>query len=244
MNHLSFSNLKLLMACPRSWHSQYVEGIRLPSGAEAAFGQAFDQHVLTALGAEIKNTEPPVPLVPEALAQVQEAVQFYLLQPQAQAWKACHGQVPLRITPEEWEVWGEIYDIEARLPMPLIGYVDMLQPRVGGELCDLKTSGRKDFRPEWVLQLLIYALATRAPVAHLHLLTRLKRGFGFHAYRIRPVAASYRWMLATLSWWADRAMQVREMPKSRVPATPSWLCGYCVCALDCEGARLQVAEEY
>lgn len=246
LTHWSFSSLKQLANCPRSWYVQYVKKERQQSGSAAAFGSAFDQKVAQALGLSIEKKDEPVKLEEADEQSVNEAVTFYKLQPQSAFWKDGRGQVKIEITPEAWSVYAEMYGVESNLSVPIIGYIDMLQtngPSV--EICDLKTSGRNEFRSEWPLQLLLYALASRASVCHVHLLTRLKKGFGFTAYRFRPIKESYAWMLTQLGWLADQGEKARMMPSEEcLPATSGWWCSYCPRNMNCEACRLQTVEVY
>ena len=246
LTHWSYSSIKTLMGCMRSWYIQYVMKEKTPSGEAASFGSAFDQNVLKAFGATVDKKEEPVKLDEETAKQVQSAVEFYALQPQSQPWRGCRGQVKIEITPEEWSEYADIYGVESRIRVPFIGYIDMLrQDGVQVELTDLKTSSRAEFRPEWVLQQTLYALPTRASVCHTHLLTRLKTKFGFHARRFRPLKQTYAWAIATVGQWAEIGEQVRLAPAAdTLAASPGFWCSYCPANARCEAARLQTLEEY
>ena len=246
ISHWSFSSLKQLSNCPRSWYVQYVKKEKQPAGSAAAFGSAFDQGVCKRLGIAVEKESEQIVLSEEDENSLNDAVSFYELQPQTAFWRGAKGQVKIEITPEEWAEYADIYGTESRLAVPIIGYIDMLQqngPTV--EVCDLKTSGRAEFRSEWPLQLLLYSLAKRASVCHVHLLTRLKKGFGFQAYRFRPTKQSYAWMINTLGWLADQGERARMAEsEEQLPSNSGWWCSYCPRNIECEANRLQSVEVY
>lgn len=246
LDHWSFSSLKTLISCPRQWFVQYVLKERTPSGPAAAFGSAFDQQTAVVMGCPSEKKEEPINLSEADQKTLKDAITFYQMQPASKGWEGSRSQVPIRIEPGEWEVYAEMYGVEARIRRPLIGFVDRLRtngPTV--EVLDLKTSTRAEYRPEWTLQLLTYSLPTRSAVVHAHLLTRLKNGFGFRAYRFRPQPESFAWALTTLGFYAELGEQVKtcESPE-QVAALPGFWCSYCPRENRCEAARLRTVEEY
>ena len=200
MDHVSHSSIQSFESCPRSWFAKYVEGKRAPAGDAAAFGNAFDQGVAHALGLkpgkrrgkEQKTDDKPFVMTPE----IEVAVQFYRAQPWA--WNNAElAQEEIYIEPAEWTLLGEHYGVSTDIPAPVIGYIDLARKIEDGlrwETLDLKNSTRNEFRPEWMVQQMLYALVKRAHRVNVHLLLRRANGsFDESAWGHLPTKADFVW---------------------------------------------------
>lgn len=248
--HWSFSSIKTLSSCPRSWWWQYVKGEKQAAGSAAQFGSAFDQRVLERLNIKPEKEDKQVEVDAETDEQVNEAVSFYLNQPAA--WgqkenviKPTRGQAKVCIDPREWSELADVYGVESEIKRPFIGFIDLLGANgLCKEVLDLKTSSRMEYRPEWTMQTALYALAEGAVRCHIHLLVRGSKGFRFQAYRFRPSEATFAWVLGTLGWWAKVGEEVMRMQDYELPMQTGYHCEWCPKSLACEAYRLMKVEEY
>lgn len=230
--HLSYSSLNQFAQCPRAWYSRRVLGKKETTGEAAAFGSTFDQGVAHRLGLTKPNDAGEIvdPLTGDSpeVADLRSAVDYYFSQ--YHSWKeADSAQEPIRIEPSQWGTLADEYGAHGDIHAPFIGFIDLYRQRgIERAICDLKTSSRQGFQPGWALQTTLYALAKRARVCEIHLLVRLKRGFGFHAYRFFPDDLTIRW---AMSWVGAQAEGIRMAQAAssleRLAATPGWHCAWC-----------------
>lgn len=245
MDHLSHSSIQSFDSCPRSWFAKYVEGKRAPAGDAAAFGNNFDQGVSHALGLKPgprRGKEPsdkPFQPTPE----IELAVQFYLAQPAA--WtKAESAQEEIYIDPDQWAMLAEHYGCCSEIPVPVIGYIDLsrrMEDGVRWETVDLKTSTRAEFRAEWMVQQMLYALVKRAHRVGVHLLLRRASGtFDFAAWQHLPLKADFVWVMNYIGFFAGEIKRAEQTAKCQedLPAKPGYWCKWCAVSGECPGTYL------
>lgn len=234
MEHISHSSIQLFIDCPRHWFAKYVDKLITPAGDAAAFGTGFDQAIAARVvpGSEVVACDP----------DVLNAVEFYLAQPRA--WdRAQDAQVKIELDPDQWAVLAEYYGSCTEIPVPLVGYVDLVRTMEDGirrELLDLKTSSRKEFRPSWSVQTMLYAAALRAARIGVHLLVRRANGsFDFAAYEHCPNHNDYRWVLNYVGFYANQLTEATKYACSDdLPAKPGYWCAWCPVKLECPGVYL------
>lgn len=228
--HLSFSSINTYRQCPRAWYLNYILGEKQPPSEAASRGQQFDQQVAHSLGLGKPVSEP-------LIERVQEAVEFYAANG---GWtRADQAQREIRITPNQWEVYSALYDVDYQIHLPIIGFIDLWRRDDSGlrvELCDLKTSERNDFRPDWALQCTLYSLVERAYRWSVHLLTFTK-ALKLHRYSYRPTDETYRWAMNLIGETASRiASTSTERIIDKIPATSGYQCKWCPRQTSCEAA--------
>jgi CRISPR/Cas system-associated exonuclease Cas4 (RecB family) len=233
MKNLSFSQVNQFMKCPRSWYISKVLREEVPSGDAAARGSMFDQCVAAALGLGDGPEE-------EITEEVQGAVEFYLEHPLS--WKKADvAQKEVTMTPAQWDFFADVYDCAWPLPAPIIGYVDLIRSVQDGlikEVCDLKTSTRGEYRPEWSLQATLYCLIERAKRFEVHLLTFTKQ-LKLLRYEYSPTDETFKWAMETIGAISDQISRVERAPNlARVPATAGYHCDWCPRKASCEATNV------
>lgn len=260
IQHWSATSLNMIARCPRQWQARYIWGRKEAPGAARVQGRAqhdtqeynFARKIET--GADLP-TEGLIELFhdvswPKALEEVggpgevqwddgpeeQRALGALMV-------KAYRENVSPRVEPEAVEQKISV-DVHG-LPVPVIGYVDVVQ-KGGRPIIDLKTSKSKrtTLKPEWRLQGRIYQLAYGVPV-DWHVVTKAKTPTTWTGLdepgllQVVEHAEETRNMVRTLSSLANHYMTVygidQDWPQTGV--LHDWACGWCAYKSDCPAWR-------
>lgn len=257
--HLSYSAVSQFRNCRRSWFSQHVLGKKQTSGEGASFGLAFEAQVIARLGAvnekkpEEGEEDRAVLTDPAAIRVMDHAVETYFNSPGA--WKAGDpgttvAQRKIEITPAQWGTLADMYGAAGEIHLPIIGYIDLLRVDSLGlqrVVKDLKTTKDSQFKPEWLIQTLLYAMAERAQKIAVDVLIRPQEratkkprpadwlpNFQTAFYEYRVTDEALRWMM---TWIGSAASEMRVAEQSsleRMPASPGYFCAWCPEADTCE----------
>lgn len=262
IEHWSASSLNMLSVCPRQWQARYVHGRKEAPGAARILGSANHEAVQWNCEAKMMNGEdaPLEELVeffndeayPKQLERVGGAgeVQWDYGEDADQQRElgvkmvsAYHLNVAPRVEPREVEARIDV-DVPG-VPVPVIGYVDIVQQGLR-PIIDLKTSKQKrtELKPEWRLQGRIYQLAYMRPV-DWQVITKAKwptTWTGLDAPGLLQEvehAGITRTMIRQLSDLANHYMTVYG-PDTDWPATGithDWRCNWCAYKSDCPAWR-------
>lgn len=228
IDHYSVSSVTTWRKCQRQWWAKYVEGKDQPAGEAASFGIQYDMMIAQRIGCKLGKPEK----MPESWVDgVAEAVDGYLCQPHALK-TATQAQVPVRVTPDEWNVLCEMQGFYAEIKKPIIGFADLVD-ELKRIVVDLKTSSRKDTRDEWALQVLFYSIALALVEARIHLFTRTKVG-AYYDFMVPIHGASKKWAMIVLT----RAINEIEVALENgagdeLVRLPGYHCAWCPENLDC-----------
>lgn len=250
LKRISFSQVKLWGNCPRQWWAKYVEEESTPSSDAAQIGSAFGEVVQAKSGATLNPKSPSAErgdvyptMTPEAQKLTDAMVKLY--RKQKWAWKkADESEAGVELTEKRLKQLAHHYGLPnpKGIYAPFVGYIDLLRRNPLVEIIDLKTSSRRGFQPDWMLQLNLYAMAVEAVAAGLHMVTTTKV----------PVAIRYDVPLTkdTLSWSLAKLLKAYEEIEAQLnrqtpPAEcPGFWCSWCprtTCqiryALDCASAE-------
>lgn len=233
IDHYSVSSMQLAANCPRAFWAKYVLKKEQASGEAASFGQQYDQQVSARLGCKIHKEEKPVSRLVDG---VEEAVIGYMCQPHALK-TATDAQVPINITPSQWQLMAEIHGFYAEIKKPIIGFIDLWDAK-NRVVVDLKTSDSKRTTPGWALQVLVYSLAQQANEAKIHLMTRTKTP----AYYEFPVPISKQSLAWAMHWFTYQANTVERWLADGcgecLPRNPSYSCRWCPEKLECPATNI------
>jgi len=193
----------------------------------ASFGSQYDQMIgkrLKVICMKEERESAPVD-------GVEEAVAGYLSQPHA-FLTATHSQVPIHITPGQWNVMAEVYGFYAEISKPIIGFIDLFDENTR-ELNDLKTSSAKRTSLWWAVQVLTYALAKQANKAGIHLMTRTKVP-AYYNFIVPTTPENFKWAMQILTHHANLIEGwLRDGAGDHLPRTPDYYCGWCAEKLSC-----------
>jgi RecB family exonuclease len=230
ITHISFSQVTQFRNCPKSWFVQKILKEEQPPSEAASKGSQFDQMIAHLLTGSEKPTE--------LIDRVEEAAEVYMNSPIG--WKrADEAQRKIELTPNQWEMLAEAYGVSWPITCPIVGYIDLYRKTEEGfriELCDLKTSTRAEFRPDWALQGTLYSLVERAYKFEVHLVTWTKQ-LKVVKYEYRPTPTTFAWamnLIGETAYRMDRA--ARATSPDSLPATPGYHCAWCPRQTNCEGA--------
>lgn len=223
IDHYSVSSVQKWADCPRSWWAKYILDLDLPSSEAASFGSQYDQLISQKLGL---NNEP----MKELLEGVEDAVAGYLSQPHAMK-KATGAQVEIRITPEQWAIFGEMHDLCVEIKKPITGYIDLCDD-LESKLVDLKTSKRAGMQGKWAFQVLIYALAKQFCQARIHLMTRTKTP-AYYDYMVFVSKEALAWAITNFTFYANQIEKALEEGHGELARNPDFYCDWCPEKLDC-----------
>jgi hypothetical protein len=260
IEHWSASSLNMLAICPRQWQARYIWQRKEAPGAALILGTA--NH--SAMGFNLLDkieTGSDLPL--------SDVVQYFNDEawPSALEERGGAGEVQWDDGPEAQRALGtkmvEAYhvnvahriepaQVEARIdvtvpgvPVPVIGYVDVVQRGVR-PIIDMKTSAKKrtDLKPDWRLQGRIYQLAYMRPV-DWHVVTKAKEPTtwtGLDADGLMQEvenAEQTRQMVRALSTLANHYMTIygvdQDWPQFGV--NHDWRCNWCAYRSDCPAWR-------
>lgn len=173
---MSASALKLWADCPASWVAKYISKSEKTVGTAAALGNAFDQTVSKILSGKVVDRDGKEVEVGEPTDKIATMLEAYRSHPKSwlHSTQTVQSQVAINITPEDWTKIAARWGCNPTLAYPILGYIDLFRQMDDGvrtELVDLKTSTQTTFRPEWTMQVILYAVATGATQAHIHLVT-------------------------------------------------------------------------
>jgi hypothetical protein len=224
IDHFSVSSVQKWADCPRSWWSKYILDMDLPSSEAASFGSQYDQLIGERLG--FKSAKP----VGELVEGVEDAVAGYFSQPHA-IKKASGAQVEIRITPEQWAIFGEMHDVCAEITKPITGYIDLCVD-FESKLVDLKTSQRAGMNGKWAFQVLIYALAKQFCQARIHLMTRTKTP-AFYDYMVFVHKATLGWAISNFTFYARQIETALVEGHGELARNPDYYCSWCAEKLTC-----------
>jgi hypothetical protein len=167
---------------------------------------------------------------------VEEAVNGYLSQPHAFR-SATDSQLPIHISPSEWEVMAEMLGMYSEIPYPITGFIDLYDSNKRA-LVDLKTSSSKRTTFMWGLQVLIYSLATQANEARIHLMTKTKTP----AYYDLPVPVTPTSQAWAMQIFAHQAALIKqwlvEGAGEHLPRIPDYYCSWCAEELECPATNI------
>lgn len=233
IDHLSVSSIGKAMNCPRSWWCSYVLKKDRPSSGAAQFGSQYDKIIGKRLNTKCHKDDP----ITGSLAPgVEDAVTGYLSQPHAFR-SATDSQMPIYISPSEWNVMAEMLGFWSEIPYPITGYIDLYDSK-SRSLTDLKTSSSKRKSFMWGVQVLIYSLATQANSAGIHLMTKTKTP----AYYDMPVPVtpdSQRWAMQIFAHQAALIKQwLVEGAGEHLPRVPDYYCSWCAEELECPACNI------
>lgn len=262
IQHWSASSLNMLSVCPRQWQARYVWGRKEAPGAALILGTANHSAMGFNLIDKIKTREDlPLERVveffndkawPDAIeergganevkwdegngADVQRALGVKMVE-------AYHVNVAPRVEPQAVE--GKIRVVVPGVPVPVIGYVDVIQ-RNGRPIIDLKTSAKKrsEIKPDWRLQGRIYQLAFGRPV-DWHVVTKAKQPTTLTGLDepglLQPVenAAQTQAMVRQLSTLANHYMTIYGVDQDwpQLGVSHDWRCNWCAYRSDCPAWR-------
>lgn len=233
IDHLSVSSIGKAMNCPRSWWASYILKKDRPSGGAAQFGSQYDQIIGKRLNTKCHKEEP----VTGGLADgVEEAVNGYLSQPHAFR-SATDSQLPIHISPSEWEVMAEMLGMYSEIPYPITGYIDLYDSNKRA-LVDLKTSSSKRTTFMWGMQVLIYSLATQANEARIHLMTKTKTP-AYYDLPVPVTPTSQQWAMQIFAHQAALIKQwLVEGAGEHLPRVPDYWCHWCAEELECPACNI------
>lgn len=231
-SHISFSQVSSYRQCPRSWYCKSVLKEPQPQTDAASRGSQFDQLIAYKLGLGEAPTDP-------LMERVEEAAQIYLANG---GWtRAKEAQKEIKLTPNAWDFAREIYGVDWTLPVPIIGYVDLVRQDESGlrtELVDIKTSERAEYRPDWGLQCALYSLVLRAFRFEIHLVTFTKK-IKLTRYTYRPTDQTFCWAMNIIGHTAEMMKRTAtEKIVEKIPATPGYQCRWCGRQTSCEGSLI------
>ena len=244
ITHISNSQINTFQACNKQWYVQKILNESTISTSQAARGNAFDQAVALKLGlVKLEDCPEVVALskqgVEAAIAtRIDEAVDLYLANG---GWThADEAQKEVRMTTNQWDTMRQLYDVDWTLPWPIVGYVDLFRKDTANpfetELCDLKTSERAEFRPQWSAQCALYCLITGASLFEIHLITFTKQ-IKLLKYAYRPSDATFAWVMNTIGAVADQMKRAAsETIVDKIPATAGYQCRWCPRQNSCEAS--------
>lgn len=232
IDHVSVSSIGTAMSCPRQWWAKYVLKLDKPSGEAANFGSQYDQIIGKRLNTKCHKEDQ----MSELCEGVEEAVTGYLCQPHAFK-TATDSQVPINISPAEWEILAEMHGFYSEIPWPITGFIDLWDAK-NRIIVDLKTSKAKRTTFMWGLQVLIYSLAMQSKEARIHLMTRTKTP-AYYDMMVPVTQDSVRWAMQLFS---HQAMQIKqwliEGAGDHLPRIPDYYCGWCPEELHCPAGNI------
>ena len=256
IEHWSASSLNMFARCPRQWQARYIWGRKEAPGAARVLGRANHSTAEFNFTEKIRTGED---------RPVEEVVEFF----NDDAWpKAIDhvggaNEVIWDDTPELQRALGakmvaayrtnvaprvEPLTVEQHfslripdLPVPVIGYVDVVQANLR-PIVDLKTSKakRNEPKPEWRFQGRIYQLAYMLPV-DWHVVTKAALPTTWTGLESPGLmqeverADITRSMVRELSTLANHYMTIYG-PDDDWPQTGvlhDWACGWCAYKVDC-----------
>jgi hypothetical protein len=233
IDHYSVSSMQLAANCPRAFWAKYILKKEQASSDAASFGSQYDQQVSARLGCKIHKAENPASRVVEG---VDEAVAGYLCQPHALK-TATDAQVPINISPLQWQLMAEIHGFHAEIQKPIIGFIDLWDAK-NRVIVDLKTSASKRTSPGWALQVLIYTLAQQANEAKIHLMTRTKTP-AYYEYIVPISKQSLAW---AMHWFTHQANMVERWLADGcgecLPRNADYYCNWCAEQLECPATNI------
>lgn len=242
--HISYSSIELFKRCPTAWKARYLDQIQEAPGTAAQFGIAFEQLVTAGMGMTVYEKDGKPAALPEVTPELQGAVDAYAAFEgnwlTTSVGRAPRAQVKVEVSTDHWAEVAARYGAETELALPLLGYADFVRTMADGarlELVDLKTSGRLEWKPEWVSQVTLYAPFLGVSVAHIHLIAKRARdyGVGSHTILLDHNKALIRETLNNIAFYTKLIKQVCEAPETwnALPRLGSWGCGFCPCSLEC-----------
>lgn len=227
IDHYSVSSINLAADCPRSWWAKYVLKLDTVSSGAASFGSQYDQMI----GKRLKTICMKEEKMGAPIEDVEEAVSGYLCQPHA-FLDATHSQVPIHITPNQWNVMADIRGFYAEIKKPIVGYIDLFSDKTR-RIVDLKTSSAKRTNAKWAMQVLIYSLAKQANEARIHLMTRTKVG-AYYDFMVPTTEANYIWAMKVFTHYANLIEGwLEEGAGDHLPQTEGYFCSWCPERLTC-----------
>lgn len=224
IDHYSVSSVQKWADCPRSWWVKYILDMDLPSSEAASFGSQYDQLIAERLG--FKSEKP----IGDLVEGVEDAVSGYFTQPHAMK-KATGAQTEIRITPEQWMVFGEMHDLCVEIKKPIIGYIDLCDD-LESKLVDLKTSSRAGMQAKWAFQVLLYALAKQFAQARIHLFTRTKNP-AYYDYMVFVSKEAMAWVITNFTFYANQIEKALVEGHGELARNPDFYCSWCPEKLDC-----------
>jgi len=238
IDHHSVSSVQLWADCPKSWWSKYVLDLSKPSSAAASFGSQYDSEISRRLGIPTIDRHTGEPIKPpEVLMEgVDEAVKGYFSQPDA-FLDANKAQGEVRISPEQWAIFGELHGVCVEIKKDILGYVDLENP-LKSKLVDIKTSKRAVMQAKWAFQVLIYSLERQYKTAEIHLMTTTKVP-AWYNYPIQINEDTLRWAILNFTFYANQIEAALESGNGEnLAANPDYYCSWCPVDLSCVAARI------
>jgi CRISPR/Cas system-associated exonuclease Cas4 (RecB family) len=227
IDHVSCSSINLAIQCPRAWWAKYVLGKSVPSSEAASFGSQYDTVVSKLIGAKNHKEEK----TGEILPGVEEAAQMYMEQDHAFK-SATDSQVKINIAPGQWAYMGETLGIPTEISFPITGFIDLLDTN-SRSLVDLKTSSSKRTSASWAMQVLIYAIATQANEARIHLMTRTKTP-AFYNFMVPVSEDNLRWAMNLFTFYTQQIEKwLNAGAGEELPRQEGFWCSWCPENLEC-----------
>jgi hypothetical protein len=260
IQHWSASSLNMLSVCPRQWQARYIWGRKEAPGAALILGtanhSAMGFNLLDKITTGEDKTEAEVveyfndKAWPDAINERGGAGEVKWDDgPEeqralgAKMVSAYHLNVAPRVEPTSVEAKIEVF--VPQVPVPVIGYVDVVQAG-NRPIIDLKTSAKKrsDIKPDWRLQGRIYQLAFARPV-DWHVVTKAKVPTtltGLDAPGLMQdleVVMQTQEMVRQLSTLANHYMTIygADQDWPQLGVSHDWRCNWCAYRSDCPAWR-------
>jgi len=239
--HVSPSQIKTAGNCLRQWWVERVEGKKQGAGDAAKRGTAFGDQLGDIYSVAPHPDSPSAKhkeeiIGPHIVSEARDMARYYVEQPRG--WSSAdEAEVPCAISPKRWRQLAEYYDLAIGRVFPLIGYADFIRRTPCLELLENKTSGRAQFRAEWVTQTHIYAIVLEAVEAWIHLVATSKSGYRFLAYKVPLDKKALGATVARCLRIMDQIGLALETEGETVYEQPGYYCSYCPVNLDCASYR-------
>jgi len=233
VERLSFSSMASFARCPRSWTAKYVEKLQEVTTAPAILGTKIERCLAKRLN--FKESEEwqvkdgkyiKTPLDLTKIEETDSSSILNLYQAQPWAWNSADEyQKQISISVDRWEFLAEKYGANPSIPFPLYGFADFIR-RDTRTIMDLKTSARMTFKPNWISQIVLYALAEDLPNFEIHLLSsKSLKTARYQGTVTDELARSVMNEIAFRSWEIKGYINIGM---AHIPEIPGWHCKFCV----------------
>lgn len=245
IKHLSFSSISLWQRCPRNWWAKYIEKSEESIGEAGSFGNDYDRILAKRMGFkfefdvskydEAKKANVRVKCNQDDVNETDELKQgadAYFNTPKTWRYAETYQQ-KLEVSPAQFEETAGKYDVDATMPYPLLGYIDFtgkVKDTPVLEILDIKTTGRDEFKPEWVVQTGFYAGLIGAVRWNIHLYVRPKNIV--KVYNGDVPKELVKEIFTSLAFTANQIKTaVDNNDPHNLPRAVSWGCAFCPLAI-------------